>query len=76
MTAKEKAELMMNWFNEIHIDEEKDIEYKFTHLSLGEKKMILNKSMDEVCRSHHNLYGVNNKAVKFYLEVKQEIEKL
>lgn len=33
-------------------------------------------SVDEILKSHHNLYGVNNKQVKFYLEVEQEIEKL
>ena len=33
-------------------------------------------TVDEILRSHHNLYGVNNKQVKFYSEVQQEIEKL
>jgi hypothetical protein len=33
-------------------------------------------AVDEILRSHHNLYGVNNKQVKFYSEVQQEIEKL
>jgi hypothetical protein len=33
-------------------------------------------AVDEILRSHHNLYGVNNKQVKFYSEVKQEIELL
>jgi hypothetical protein len=33
-------------------------------------------AVDEILRSHHNLYGVNSKQVKFYLEVQQEIEKL
>ena len=33
-------------------------------------------TVDEILRSHHNLYGLNNKEVKFYLEVQQEIEKL
>jgi hypothetical protein len=33
-------------------------------------------AVDEILRSHHNLYGLNNKEVKFYLEVQQEIEKL
>jgi len=33
-------------------------------------------AVDEILRSHHNLYGLNNKEVKFYLEVQQEIEEL
>jgi predicted transcriptional regulator len=33
-------------------------------------------AVDEILRSHHNLYGVNNKQVKFYSEVQQEIENL
>jgi hypothetical protein len=33
-------------------------------------------AVDEILRSHHNLYSVNNKQVKFYSEVQQEIENL
>ena len=33
-------------------------------------------AVDEILKSHHNIYGVNNKEVKFYLEVRNEIEKL
>jgi hypothetical protein len=33
-------------------------------------------AVDEILRSHHNLYGVNSKQVKFYSEVQQEIELL
>jgi hypothetical protein len=33
-------------------------------------------AVDEVLKSQKNIYGVNNKATTFYLDVKQEIEKL
>jgi hypothetical protein len=33
-------------------------------------------AVDEVLKSQKNIYGVNNKATKFYLEVKHELEKL
>jgi len=33
-------------------------------------------AVDEIIKSHNNLYGVNNKKVKFYEEVKTEINKL
>jgi site-specific DNA-adenine methylase len=76
MTPKEKAEKMISWFDEIHIDHKKDIAYSFAHLTLEEKKYILNKSIDEILKSQNNIYGVNNKATKFYLEVKKEINNM
>jgi hypothetical protein len=33
-------------------------------------------AVDEILKSHNNLYGVNSKKTKYYLEVKQEIEQL
>lgn len=39
-------------------------------------KQCAHLTVDEIIRSHHNLYNVNNKEVKFYLEVKKEIENL
>lgn len=33
-------------------------------------------AVDEVLKSQKNIYGVNNRATKFYLEVKEELEKL
>jgi hypothetical protein len=33
-------------------------------------------AVDEILKSHNNLYGVNSEKIKFYLEVKTEIEKL
>jgi hypothetical protein len=31
-------------------------------------------AVDEILKSHNNLYGVNGEKTKYYLEVKQEIE--
>jgi hypothetical protein len=33
-------------------------------------------AVDEVIKSQKNIFGLNNKVTKFYLEVKQEIENL
>jgi hypothetical protein len=33
-------------------------------------------AVDEILKSHNNLYGVNSIKTKFYLEVQQEIQKL
>lgn len=33
-------------------------------------------TVDEILKSHNNLYGVNSEKTKHYLEVKQEIELL
>jgi hypothetical protein len=33
-------------------------------------------AVDEVLKSQNNIYGVNNRATTFYLEVKHELEKL
>jgi hypothetical protein len=33
-------------------------------------------AVDEILKSHNNLYGVNGEKTKYYLEVQQEIEKI
>ena len=33
-------------------------------------------AVDEILKSHNNLYGVNSEKTKYYLEVKKEIENL
>ncbi len=33
-------------------------------------------AVDEVLKSQRNIYGINNKATTFYLEVKNELDKL
>ena len=69
MTPKEKAEQLVVKFLK-HSRAEKDI----TPIQSAKQCALI--AVDEILRSHRNLYGVNNKEVKFYLEVKQEIELL
>jgi hypothetical protein len=64
MTPKEKA---------------KELFYKFWEVQEPKHKIAKKYALiavDEILRSHHNLYGLNNKEVQFYLEVQQEIKKL
>jgi hypothetical protein len=67
MTPKEKAKELFDKY--VHLSEISIGDYE------SEKSMCL-IAVDEILRSHHNLYGLNNKKVKFYLEVQQEIKKL
>ena len=70
MTPKEKAkELMFLFANKIQ-----KYDTILYQKKLSKKCALI--AVDEILRSHHNLYGVNNKEVKFYSEVQQEIEKL
>ena len=68
MTPKEKAEELVDKFKEFTEDIFAESFYQAKQCALI--------AVDEILRSHHNLYGLNNKEVKFYLEVKQEINKL
>jgi hypothetical protein len=71
MTPKEKAEELVDKFQKgVQIIREDNDSEKFYSIQCA---LI---AVDEILRSHHNLYGLNNKEVKFYLEVKQEIESL
>jgi hypothetical protein len=68
MTPKEKAEqLVWKYSRALQIWDEEN------SLKAIQCALI---AVEELLRSHHNLYGVNNKQVKFYSEVQQEIEKL
>jgi hypothetical protein len=76
MTPKEKAKELVNKFEPYmpfidQIDYSINMDKRTRHA-----KQCALIAVDEILRSHHNLYGVNNKEVKFYLEVQQEIEKL
>jgi hypothetical protein len=62
MTPKEKAKELVGKYS--------------TVLSIQFSKEFALIAVDEILRSHHNLYGVNSKQVKFYSEVQQEIELL
>lgn len=71
MTPEEKAEELFNKY------------YSYLKSNLMDDKEAIDDAkqcaliaVDEILKSHHNLYGVNNKQVKFYLEVEQELEKL
>ena len=70
MTPKEKAQELIHQFakpiDRLH-------KYPMCYETSKQCALI---AVDEILRSHHNLYGVNNKQVKFYVEVQQEIEKL
>jgi len=65
MTPKEKAQELYLKYHNLWINGNSIL-----------AKVCASIAVDEILRSHHNLYGVNNKQVKFYSEVQQEIEKL
>jgi hypothetical protein len=74
MTPKEKAIELLDKMNNMPITiEEWNKASDYAKNNLKRKALIV---VDEILRSHHNLYGLNNKEVKFYLEVQQEIKKL
>jgi hypothetical protein len=74
MTPKEKAiELVNKYLRTYPIYDNPTVVISYT---TNEAKQCALIAVDEILRSHHNLYGVNNKEVKFYSEVQQEIEKL
>jgi hypothetical protein len=57
----------------------KELVDKFSNVPLldsYEAKQCALIAVDEIIKSHNNLYGVNGEKTKFYLEVQQEIEKL
>jgi hypothetical protein len=73
MTSKEKAEELVKKFiphTRLFLDE-----LGWTDC-LDAAKCCAVIAVDEVLKSQKNIYGVNNKATTFYLDVKQEIEKL
>jgi hypothetical protein len=64
MTPKEKAKDLFDKFSNVPL------------LDSYEAKQCALIAVDEVIKSQKNIFGLNNKATKFYLEVKQEIEQL
>lgn len=66
MTPKEKAKELFDKMQFTPL-------YLLTNETSKEKALIV---VDEVIKTQRNIYGLNNKTTKFYLEVKQEIEKL
>jgi hypothetical protein len=70
MTPKEKAKEMYNKYSIYNVNGK-------SIMKIGpEVKVFALIAVDEVLKSQRNIYGVNNKATKFYLEVKEELEKL
>jgi hypothetical protein len=66
MTPQEKAKEL---FDKMQIN----AVYLLSNEMSKEKALIV---VDEVIKSQKNIFGFNNQATKFYLEVQQEIEKL
>jgi hypothetical protein len=70
MTAREKAIELVDKYYIICQEFTEEIQ-----CSIQAKQCAL-IAVDEVLKSQRNIYGVNNKATTFYLEVKNEIEKI
>jgi hypothetical protein len=80
MTPKEKAKQLFDKFSDIDhlgILGKYNGTWEFSS-SLWRKqaKECALIAVDEVLKSQNNIYGVNNRATTFYLEVKHELEKL
>jgi len=80
MTPKEKAEELFWKYTKVHnfsaildFDGNTHIDLEY---GISKVKQCALIAVNEVLKSQRNIYGVNNKATTFYLEVKQEIEKL
>ena len=72
MSPKEKAIKLVERFENLQSNKMSD----YSKIEYPTAKQCALIAVDEILRSHHNLYGLNNKKVKFYLEVQQEIEDL
>jgi hypothetical protein len=64
MTPQKKAKELVDKFSNVPL------------LDSYEAKQCALIAVDEILKSHNNLYGVNGEKTKYYLEVKQEIELL
>ncbi len=73
MTAKDKAEeLVDNLIDKMFYLRDG---YNSSEVFYAAKQCAL-IAVDEVIKSQKNIFGLNNQATKFYLEVQQEIQKL
>lgn len=70
MTAKEKAKELFDKFIVKVLDRDGT-----SAMNGFEAKQCALIAVDEVLKSQRNIYGVNNRATTYYLEVKKEIEK-
>ncbi len=66
MTPKEKALDLVEQFASVLMHDE----------FYEDSVMCALVAVNEVLKSQKNIYGVNNRATKFYLKVKHELEKL
>jgi len=72
MTAKEKAEELFDKMLSKNPNRQDGV----SMIDTIQAKLCALVAVGEVLKSHNNLYGVNSEKIKFYLEVKKEIEKL
>lgn len=70
MTSKQKADELFDKYYILCQEYTEEIQ-----CSIQAKQCAL-IAVNEVLKSQKNIYGVNNRATKFYLEVKEELEKL
>ena len=70
MTPKLKAAELVEKFRLNVLD------YENNGLNSFKAKQCAMIAVEEILKSHNNLYGVNGEKTKYYLEVKQEIELL
>jgi len=74
MTPKNKAIELINSYRIILMNEDTECGNEILCTSISKQCALT--AVDEIIKSHNNLYGVNSEKIKFYLEVKQEIELL
>jgi hypothetical protein len=74
MTPKEKAQELFEQFLEHTVEWDKIKEIAFDSQFHAKQCALI--AVDEILKSHNNLYGVNSEKTKYYLEVQHEIEKI
>lgn len=70
MTAKEKANDLIKFFDSIQFDHNKNIAYTFYHLTIQEKKLCVIKVVDEI------INAIDDFECGYWEKVKKEIEKI
>jgi hypothetical protein len=76
MTPKEKALQLVEKY--LCVDETYNVDLFCDECGISNDaaKYCALIAVNEVLKSQNNIYGVNNRATTFYLEVKHELEKL
>lgn len=70
MTAKEKANDLIKFFDSIQFDHDKNIAYTFDHFTIEEKKRCAMHVVDEI------IEAINGVECGYWEAVKKEIQKL